>query len=385
MGKINYVISKKKNSNEQVEIILDIQPKRYIHYRVKTGIYITVEKFETLKANDKLHHYDCLYRIQEKLLENTPLDKEEALKIIRQCRGVDDNLLYIFQEYMNDRIIERGLSDNTVNVYKAVCSLLKEYDDVVSVRMIDERWLSGLITHMNKRELSSASQLNYWRVLKLFLKSLVDKEMLDSKILKYKPAFKTILSDVVYLTKEELNSVYNVELEGDMANNVRDTFIVQCLTGLRHSDMKNIYKENIQEDSEGKYIVLTTKKTMKKIKIYFNDRADYILQQHDYTLPVIHISVMNRRLPQICEEAGICGRVEIVKMIGNKRIVEYKEKYEVIKTHTARRTFISLMLEAGENIATIRSITGHTQLSSFSRYIAVSDKKKASAVKGLDW
>lgn len=385
MSKINYVIGKKKNSNGQVEIILDIQPKRYVHYRVKTGIYISEEKFETLKANDKIHHYDCLYRIQEKLLENTPLDKEEALKIIRQCRGVDDNLLYIFQEYMNDRIIERGLSDNTVNVYKAVYSLLSEYDDVVSVRMIDEKWLSGLITYMNKRELSSASQLNYWRVLKLFLKSLVDKEMLDSKILKYKPAFKTILSDVVYLTKDELNSIYNVELEGDMANNVRDTFIVQCLTGLRHSDMKNIYKENIQEDSEGKYIVLTTKKTMKKIKIYFNDRAEYILQQYDYTLPVIHISVMNRRLPQICEEAGICGRVEIVKMIGNKRIVEYKEKYEVIKTHTARRTFISLMLEAGENIATIRSITGHTQLSSFSRYIAVSDKKKASAVKGLDW
>ena len=166
---------------------------------------------------------------------------------------------------------------------------------------------------------------------------------------------------------------------------VRDIFVVQCLCGLRYSDMIHIYKENIQEDEEGKYIVLTTKKTMQRLKIYFNDRALHILEMWDYNLPHYKLEVMNRWLPEIAKQAGVKGRVEVVRMVGSKRTVEHKEKWEVIKTHTARRTFITLMLEAGENTSTIRSITGHTQLSSFSRYVAVSDTKKAKAVKGLDW
>jgi integrase len=171
----------------------------------------------------------------------------------------------------------------------------------------------------------------------------------------------------------------------NIASAVRDIFVVQCLTGLRYSDMIHIYKDNIQEDEEGKYIVLVMKKTMKRIKIYFNDRALHILEMWDYNLPHYKLEVMNRWLPEIAKQAGVKGRVEVVRMVGSKRIVEHKEKWEVIKTHTARRTFITLMLEAGENTSTIRSITGHTQLSSFSRYVAVSDTKKAKAVKGLDW
>ena len=124
---------------------------------------------------------------------------------------------------------------------------------------------------------------------------------------------------------------------------------------------------------------------MKRLKIYFNSLAEFILDKYDWTLPHPQVAIMNKHLPTICKEAGIKGRIEIVKIVGNKRIIEYKEKYEVIKTHTARRTFISLMLEAGEDITTIRSITGHAQLSSFGKYVSVSDKKKSSAVSKLDW
>ena len=386
MGKINYTISKKVKDGMS-EIILDIQPKRGVHYRVKSGIYITPINYDRLTAIGKITSYDCLYDIEKAMLSELPTTKEDAEKIIKRIQGTDENLLSVFTAYADARLIEKGLTDGTREVYDSLKALLKAYSPDVSMKHIDDKWMQGLILYMCKEGMTNRTQSNYYRALKTFLNSC-------DISLNFKPKFKVVENDVVYLTKAELHNIYTVKLKIDnrykkdsekIASAVRDIFVVQCLTGLRYSDMIHIYKENIQEDEEGKYIVLITKKTMKRLKIYFNDRALHILDMWDYTLPHYDLKVMNHWLPLIAKQAGVKGRVEVVRMIGSKRIVVYKEKWEVIKTHTARRTFISLMLEEGENIATIRSITGHSQLSSFSRYIAVSDSKKSKAVKGLDW
>lgn len=386
MAKINYTISKKVKDGES-EIILDIQPKRGIHYRVKSGIYITPANFDRLTATSKLLTYDRLYDIEKAVLSELPESKDECEKIIKRIQGTDENLLSVFTEYADARMIEKGLTDGTREVYKSLKALLKAYSPDISMKHIDDKWMQGLILHMCSEGMTNRTQSNYYRVLKTFLNA-------NDISLNFTPKFKVVENDVVYLTTAELHNIYTVELKIDnrdkkysenVMSAVRDIFVVQCLTGLRYSDMIHIYKENIQEDEDGKYIVLVMKKTMKRIKIYFNDRALHILEMWDYNLPHYKLEVMNRWLPEIAKQAGVKGRVEVVRMVGSKRVVEHKEKWEVIKTHTARRTFITLMLEAGENTSTIRSITGHTQLSSFSRYVAVSDSKKAKAVKGLDW
>ena len=398
MAKINYTISKKVK-DDQAEIILDIQPKRGVHYRVKSGIYITPAQYERLigcstsqlamlhPATPKLLTYDCLYDIEKSILDELPTTREDAESIIARIKGIDENVLSVFSTYADSRMVEKGLTDGTREVYKSLKALLKAYSPNTTMKQIDDKWMQGLIIYMCGEGMTNRTQSNYYRVLRTFLNTYNIE-------VSFTPKFKVIENEVVSLTADELHNIYKVKLVVDnrdkkysenIASAVRDIFVVQCLCGLRYSDMIHIYKENIQEDEEGKYIVLITKKTMKRIKIYFNDRADYILQQWDYTLPHYKLEVMNRWLPEIAKQAGVKGRVEIARMIGSKRVVEYKQKWEMVKTHTARRTFISLMLEAGQSVTTVRSITGHTQLSSFSRYVAVSDAKKASAVKGLDW
>ena len=386
MAKINYTLSKKVK-DDQAEIILDIQPKRGVHYRVKSGIYITPAQFERLIATDKITTYDCLYDIEKALLSELPTTKADAEQIIARVKGIDENVLSVFTAYADARMIEKGLTDGTREVYKSLKALLKAYSPNTTMKQIDDKWMQGLIIYMVSQGMTNRTQSNYYRVLKTFLNA-------NDISLNFTPKFKVIENDVVSLTSEELHNIYTVKLQienrdkkysENIASAVRDIFVVQCLTGLRYSDMIHIYKENIQEDDGGKYIVLITKKTMKRIKIYFNDRCTHILELWDWNLPHYKLEVMNRWLPEIAKQAGVCGRVEVARMIGSKRVVEYKQKWEMVKTHTARRTFISLMLEAGESVTTVRSITGHTQLSSFSRYVAVSDSKKSKAVKGLDW
>lgn len=384
MAKINYILSKKFQEN-QAEIFIDFQPVRLTHYRVKTGIFISQINFDRLTATDKLYTYDRLYDIEQALLKALPKTRQEAEQIIKRVKGEDDNILTVFNDYKRDRIIERGLADGTVEIYKCVERMFECYDKHTSIKKVNQKWLAGLIQYMCNNNIGNRTQQTYYRVIKTFLKDCVEKDLCDSKVLEYKPSFKVVETDVVYLTQDELHAMYIVELDAKIQRSVRDVFVVQCLTGLRYSDMLNIKKDNIQEDDGGEYITLITKKTLKRLKIYFNDRCRHILAKYDYTLPHPQVAMMNKYLPMIAKQAGVKGKIEVVKIVGSKRVVEIKDKWELIKTHTARRTFISLMLELGESITTIRSITGHSQLSSFSRYVGVSDEKKSSAVRGLDW
>ena len=60
--------------------------------------------------------------------------------------------------------------------------------------------------------------------------------------------------------------------------------------------------------------------------------------------------------------------------IGSKRIEEKIKKHDMISTHTARRTFITISLEKGMRPDIVMSITGHKSYSSFKKYIKLSEK-----------
>lgn len=66
----------------------------------------------------------------------------------------------------------------------------------------------------------------------------------------------------------------------------------------------------------------------------------------------------------------------MVKYKGNERIETTYKKYEVIGTHTARRTFISLSLQKGMKPDVIMAITGHTTYRMMQKYLKIADEHK---------
>ena len=55
---------------------------------------------------------------------------------------------------------------------------------------------------------------------------------------------------------------------------------------------------------------------------------------------------------------------------------EFKPKYELIGTHTARKTFICLAYERGLDVEMIKSITGITREKTLRRYLHISNETK---------
>ena len=162
----------------------------------------------------------------------------------------------------------------------------------------------------------------------------------------------------IYLTKEELEGLYNMELVG-LEEKVRDAFLVACYTGQRHSDFSQLNPTCFGTAFDDKMvirIVQTKTKTPVVIPILDN-RLKTILEKYNYRVPEITDQVMNRYIKQIGEKLShtvtslgqdvktILTKQERIAEEGKTKTFRYDEdgnaikyKWELISTHTGRRT-----------------------------------------------
>ena len=149
-----------------------------------------------------------------------------------------------------------------------------------------------------------------------------------------------------------------------------------CFTGLRYSDTNQLLKAHIR----GNLIIKRIEKTEREDHIPLNKYALEILQKYEdlpiIALPRISNQKLNSYIKECCQKAEINQPEEIVRYSGNKKIITYKPKYDVITAHTARKTYITNSLMLGMNTKTIMSNVGHTKDSTMNKYIKMVDKFK---------
>jgi integrase len=202
----------------------------------------------------------------------------------------------------------------------------------------------------------------------------------------FRPKLKKTRNRVVFLTKDELEKLKNYVAPEDRKNleRVRDVFLFQCCTGLRYSDVYNLRRCDVHED----YIDVTTIKTNDTLRIELNEESKGILERYanmtfenDKALPVISNQKMNDSLHELCRLAGINEMVRKTYFRGKERIDEVKPKWELIGTHTGRRTFICHALSMGIPPEIVMKWTGHSDYKAMKPYIDVVDEIKAESMK----
>jgi len=182
----------------------------------------------------------------------------------------------------------------------------------------------------------------------------------------------------VYLTKSELNKLYNIDLSGDRALDIaRDAFLVLCETALRISDYKKV-SVNIRKDESGtKLIYITQTKTKGEIVIPCSARLSAILKKYNGMLPKVIDQHLNRNIKIV---ARLCDINEVVRWETDKygnTFETHAFKWQKISCHTGRRTACTNMFLAGIPTISIRQISGHKTETSFLKYIKVTPEENA--------
>ncbi len=189
-------------------------------------------------------------------------------------------------------------------------------------------------------------------------------------------------TDAIYLSESELAKIYNLKLSDDEElEEIRDIFIVGCYTGLRYSDLSTLSPEHI--DVANETISLKQRKVHKAVIIPMIDYVPEILKKYNYDLPKIPSYKFNERLKELGKKAKLKQKVEIVRKKGNFRVKVVHEKWEMMSSHTCRRSFCTNMYLSGFPAEELMRISGHKSPAAFMRYIKVDNMQAANRLKEL--
>lgn len=218
------------------------------------------------------------------------------------------------------------------------------------------------------------------QTLKFFLNTATI-EKINTNLEFKSPRFKIIREEVdnVYLSLDELNKIYELDLsKHPKLDNARDLFLIGAYTGLRVSDFNYLNKENIY-DYEGKtFLKVETQKTKKQVIIPLRPEVKAILKKHGNKPPKrMPDQQINYKIKEVCENAGIDEMENTTKTIGGKKTTTKSFKFDLVKTHTARRSFCTNAYLSGMNPIDIMQISGHTSEKTFLNYIKADVLQKA--------
>ena len=272
----------------------------------------------------------------------------------------------------------------TVKSYKTIVNKLLQYQNYANVSL-----------HWNSFDLSFYYDFLHFytsvqgyhtngfgrviKILKVILNESFDLNIHQNTAYKHKH-FKVLTEEVnnIYLNEDELQHIISLDLSSyPTMQSVRDAFIIGCYTGLRFSDIAKINKQNIVNNS----IKIKTQKTDQWVTIPLLEpvrtiMASYRLSSSGFP-KVCCNDTTNKHLKHIGELAGLNDIVIKVRSKGKTRVEQHLPKFQLITTHTARRSFATNLFKKGVPSRVIMLITGHKSEKSFNSYIKINSDENA--------
>lgn len=304
------------------------------------------------------------------------LDKRTRLKGLEK----KDNLFSFIDQYIEESKIIKA--PGTIRVYNRAKAHLenycKEYNKQLDFDNINLEFYNSFIGYLTKENYSQNTIGKQIKVLKTFLNEATDRGInttLEYKKRKFKRP--TEDTDKIYLNTDELELIYKLKIDRDkQLDEIRDLFIIGCYTGLRFSDFTQLKPENIEY---GNKIRIRTTKTNELVVIPLHKYVREILKKYNNRIPqALSNPKMNLNLKHLGRIAKINESVESSITKGGKLVKTTDFKYNLITTHTARRSFATNLYLADIPGITIMKITGHQTEKSFLRYIRISQEENAN-------
>lgn len=202
------------------------------------------------------------------------------------------------------------------------------------------------------------SACTYLAVLKAFLANYIDENLYPCKNPYKELKAKRVPSEQVVLTADEISLIERYTPKSEKEKWVKAQFLCEYYCLARSSDIQQLTAENIQGDFityvSQKTKVATTVPLHKNFIKYFNQRGQ-TLQRASF----------NRIIKNICKH---CGIDEEVKLFYHGKM-QTRPKYELVGSHTARRSGATELARRDVPIATISKLMNHTNTLITSRYI----------------
>lgn len=298
----------------------------------------------------------------------------------------------VYEEY----VATKGTDWNTQKQYHVLLAALDRfakkrtlYIDKITVQDIDAFAAFYRCEPVGKEFVRRAqntvtSKLKRWRALQRFavMRGYAPSSPFDRYTI---PA--EVYGTPIYLTTEERDALYAYQGLSDALRIQRDIFVFQCHVGCRVSDLVSLTKSSVSNgflqyipQKQRRSVPLTVRVPLSQVALEIIER--YADIDGEELLPFIHPNNYNEAIHEITRAVGL----DRVVTVPNKLTMqpEYKPLYEVVTSHTARKTFIEAVFRETKSERITSSFTGHADGSrAFSRYTEVDDDMKREILERL--
>lgn len=290
-------------------------------------------------------------------------------------------LFQFIDEYKEESKFNK--KEGTIKVYTTTIKYLKEYSKLknkgLNFESITIEFYNAYIKYLSiDKNLSANTVGKHIKTIKSFMNEATERGINENLEFK-KRKFKTIReeADTIYLSVNELEVMEKLNLSASpRLEKVRDLFLIGCYTGLRFSDFTQIKPENIISNKS--MLQIRTQKTGERVSIPLHKTVKKILKKYDNKLPTAYTNqVMNSYLKEVASLSKLKDKVETTITKGGVMKKESVEKYNLVSTHTARRSFATNLYLADIPAISIMKITGHKTERSFMQYIRVTQEQNA--------
>ena len=246
---------------------------------------------------------------------------------------------------------------NTLNVYKALKSLLNRYEKHAKTQLIvsklDMTFRDKFLAYLNEEGYANGTIILYVRALVSVLKFAKRRGVSVSNDLEFfKEGLKKKKTLNVYLTLDEIDTIYNLEGLSAKEDLTRDWLVISCFTGQRASDLFKFDKKNLNKQGDILTVQQTKNKNSKPISIPLLPIVLEILKKYNGNFPPLLSDVVKNNfnyygklIKEVCKKAKLNDKVSTLQYKSDKNSSEVvvKSKWELVSSHSGRRSFCTNM------------------------------------------
>ena len=421
--------------------------------QTEPGAKVHELQMQVMKAVDALYAEGKINTKEDKAIIEEAMNNivtggtKEVQRVKRIAEAKSRKYVIQFYEYffsgISDGSISHGknseYSPGSIQVWKTFGTYLREYCDVgITFEDIDKPFADRFTQFLQKKGfMSNTINKNvtcFRKLCNLAAMEGYNKNAVSLKVWKDRTVKDTDKRAEIYLTEEEIDAMYNMELTGENEI-VRDIFVLGYFSCQRYSDYSKLREENFMTYDKGLgQITLTQKKTGRTVNVPIVDERVYELcDKYNYDVPEISEQKMNLKIKAVTallaesvpsfqekfvtvltavekrseqtyakllkkKESGIKFTENERKWFGklnklaerrsgaplferNKHGEVIRPKYELIASHTSRRSGATNLYKLGAlSNMEMRSITGHQSEKVFENYIRVGLSEQAQMV-----
>lgn len=376
---------------------LEVSDKRYYDEAVDNIVFREVRMEEQKRQEAKIKaEQEAIQRKQE---EERERKLNPVLFLAEFVEGIKNGEILNGAEHY---------SPNTCKVWTSFLGIFQRFFDEHPFQWneLSEDVVNDFILFLEDGEYMIKSQNKYIICFRAIAQRAVDKKVIGSELMAaFKKKKKKVLENhkatEIYLTADEVQALYDMPLTGKRAE-VRDSFLVGVYTCQRYSDYSEIRAENFSTTAKGNRVIrLIQQKTKNQIVIpVLNDNLLNIAKRYNYNLPKVSDVILNRYIKLILKDLSesvpslavmlptVLTQKEIAKEergeITFRRDAEgrvVKPRYDLISTHSARRTGITNLYLTGKyDTFQLMAVSGHKDAKTFTEYIKLSSDEIADII-----